>query len=361
MRISRNVGLPLSALLFAAALIPSNGWASTSKNCPPEPATQVPIISGETYYGTNCVISKTGDVDSFQFNASAGSTWSIVAGLGPPPEGANVCLALYAPGTPQNRVFFGCSNGFSVSATLKLAIAGLYTIDITESTDAVISYGLSLERLNPQPSDAVPLVLGQNYAGEVTPPTAQDAFTFCGSTAGTYQIAASIVPGSSSNVCFAVYENGTSAVSGMCSNGGSVLANLTPTQDGTFVVVVYAAVDYSTVNYNLEVSCLVGNCVCKTTKCLLEDALTYDAPSSTLTMNFSVGTPYPATWNSWLVSGNAMELLWSQPQPVTEPPATVTKTQAVVPSGEIGILSTLTTPTKGIAFSSWKEVSTGKP
>jgi hypothetical protein len=372
-RILKNVGSVLAASVFAVVILPSIGWAHTSKNCPPEPAQGVSIVSGETYYGTNCVLYTTGDVDEFVFNVKAGDTWSMVAGLGASPT-TNICLTLLSPGVPANQIFYGCTTGatilggsFSVGTNQTLTAAGQYTIKVSESTDATVTYGLSLERLSPAPTDGIPAILSQNLTGEVSPPTAQDAFTFDGNSAGEYQITASLAPSQTSNVCFNVYQpNGSIALSGGCTTGATILGGsfsitgyLTPAQDGTYVIVVYAGGNDSTVDYNLEVSCFAGKCTPTKTKCILDDTLSYS--SGTLTMDFTVGTPYAATWNAWLVSGNTTELLWSQSQPITEPPASQTKTQAVPVSGTVGILSTLSTSTGGITCSSWETVSTGTP
>lgn len=96
--------------------------------------------------------------------------------------------------------------------------------------------------------------------------------------------------------------------------------------------------------------------------CALTDAPSYNATTGTLTMNFTLATPVAATWNGWLTSQNAMQQLWSQSQPITDPAVKVTKTQAnVAKSGKVGVLSTLTTPTAGITCSSWVQINTGTP
>ena len=243
-------------------------------NCPAEPAQNVPITSGETYYGPNCALSTTGDVDSFQFNASAGDTWRMVTAITSGGYPNNICLNLYAPGTPETPIFSGCSDTFyppgilSVATTQKLSTAGLYTIVLGETLNATLGYALSLERLNPAPPDGIPLVLSHNIMGELAPPTAQDAFTFFGSTTGTYQITAGFASGGyPNNLCFDVYgPDGSVVVSGACTDSFyppgtlSVQAKITPTQRGTYVVVLYAAGNDATINYNLEVSCYLGSC-----------------------------------------------------------------------------------------------------
>lgn len=285
--------------------------------------------------------------------------------------------ALYAPGSPPNLIWSGCS--FSVNSILvagttqKLTVAGVYTVVVAEPQNAVLNYALSLERLSPAPPDGIPLVLSHNVTGQVNPPTAQDAFTFAGLTSGTYQITASFASGGyPNNLCFDVYQpNGTSPVSGACTvsvnNVLSVQKDVTPTQNGPYVVVVYAAGNHSIINYNLQVPCIrPGNCIPppppKT--CFLTDTLTYNATSDVLTMNFTVETPYAATWNVWLTYQNTLVRLLSRSQPITEPPRTFTLTRTnLARSGFVGVLSTLTTPTTptatgGIRCSSWKTINT---
>ncbi len=265
-RLFSNSGLLLVTLLFAIVLISTSGWAQLT-NCPPEPVQNTAIVSGQTYYGSNCVLNTTGDVDSFQFTAAAGDTWSMIMGLGAS-HPTNICMDLYDPG--RTDVFHGCTNWYyggtySVTNNQKLTAAGTYTIVITEVSDAVQPYGLSLERLNPAPPDAVPLFPSKNVASTIATPTTQNVFTFPGDTSGTYQIVASLNP-ASNNVCFNVYQpDGTVVVSAACTNwyyAGkySVSEDVTPTQDGTYVVVVYVAGNDGSVGYNLEVTCLFGGC-----------------------------------------------------------------------------------------------------
>jgi hypothetical protein len=346
--------------------MPCSGWANTTKNCPPEPAQGVPIVSGETYWGNNCVLNTAGEVDSFQFTASAGDTWSMVLGYGQSPTTA-ICMALLPPGSTGNNIFFGCTNGTAIPAvvnTQKLTVAGAYTIVVTETNTATMTYGLSLERVSPAPPDGMPLILNKNVAAQVTPPTAQDAYTFSGVTTDTYKITLSDAGGST---CFSVYQpDGTAVVSATCTNGTAipvVSADVTPTQKGRHVVVVSADGNDSTINYNLELSCLLGSDGCKQPppNCILTDAPSYDATSGTLTMNFTLGTPVAVTWNAWLTSQNTMQSLWSVSQPAIEPPASITKTQALAKSGKVGVLSTLTIPKAGITCSSWAPINTGTP
>jgi hypothetical protein len=127
------------------------------------------------------------------------------------------------------------------------------------------------------------------------------------------------------------------------------------------VVIAYSALDNDTLNYTISVVCAAGICGTPPTTCSLKDALTYNATTGTLTMNFTLGTPYAVTWNAWVTSQNSMQSLWSVSQPITEPPTTVTMTQTLSKSGKVGVLSTFTTPTKGLTCSSWAMINTGTP
>lgn len=122
-----------ATLLFAIVLTSGTGWALVT-NCPTEPAQNTPIVSGQTYSGSNCVLNTTGDVDSFQFTGSAGDIWRSVVGLGS--SATNICMDLYNPSA--TRIFHGCTSLgypnyiYSVATDQKLTVDGAYTIVITE-------------------------------------------------------------------------------------------------------------------------------------------------------------------------------------------------------------------------------------
>ena len=361
----------LATVVFAVVLVPSAAGANTNSNCPSEPG-QATIVSGETYFGTNCVLKTASDLDTFTFTAAAGDTWAMVAGGTNLAFPNDICLTLNDP--KGNTVTKACSNSrfgpLFAQITSKLAVAGVFTIVLTETQSAVVDYGISLERLSPIPGDATVLVLGKTISNEITPPSAQDAFTFYGTTTGTYEISATMTSGAfPQNLCFNVYQpGGTAVVGGACTNTRfgttTVQAKFTPTTNGTYLPLVYSADNNDTLNYDLSVSCVSapGTCGSPPPTCTLKDAPTYNATTATLTMEFTVATPVAATWSGWLVSQGKVQSLWSQALAITEPPVTKTKTQTnVVKSGQVGILSTLSTPTSGITCSSWVLVKTGKP
>lgn len=367
MRVSINLVMAMVTLLFGLLLVPRAAVADTYANCPGEPASNVPIALGETFSGTNCNLYTDGDVDSFVFKGTTGETYQLALAInGAAPS--QICLTLYDPTATQ--VFSGCTNvpySAAVVTNQKLTMTGTYTIAITEVSTATLNYGLSLQRLYPFPADAQPVPkLAQSVSGDITPLTDTDDWTFPSATTGTYRVTATMTS-SNSQLCMTVYlADGSSGGSG-CTNipySNIIQIDFKPTkaQAGTTMPFLSVAGYDSTATYNLEVSCLVGTCPpfhLPPPACVLTDALTY--ASGTLTMDFTLGAPYATTWNAWLTSGSTAELLWSVSEPVNEPPITIPKTQALSPSGKVGILSTLTTPTAGITCSSWALVNTGKP
>jgi hypothetical protein len=367
MRVSTKFALPLAASLLGFLLVPRAAMAQVA-NCPPEPATNVPIASGDVYAGSNCTLNTPGDVDSFVFKGNSGDIWQAVVGINS--GNTNVCLTLYDPTLKQ--IFSGCSSigspywRYSVLAGQTLTVTGTYTIVITETSQTPLNYGLSLERIYPAPPDAQSVTLAQTVVGEITPLTDQNPFTFKGATTGTYRASATQTGGN--NVCMTVYSPTGASIKSGCTSIGSpywqytIDLDFTPPQTGTYLVLLNEAGNAGTVSYTMEVSCLDGKCpVPSPPPCTLIDKPNYDATSGTLTMHFTVGTKAAAQWNGWLTSQSSMTSLFSIAQPITKPPKSITQTTSLSPQGTVGILSTLTAPTKGIICSSWVPINTGTP
>jgi len=86
------------------------------------------------------------------------------------------------------------------------------------------------------------------------------------------------------------------------------------------------------------------------------------SPDGTLNLAFEVGTREPATWNAWLTSQAEIPRLFSVPLPVIEPPIPVSLSLPFFPAlGTIGVLTTLTTPDKGIICAAFTTVDTDPP
>ena len=363
--------------------MPSISLAAVN-NSPKEPTSNVPIALGEVFAGTNCTLKTDGDVDSFVFNGSKGETYQIALAINDPSAAStDICLTLYSPSEVQ--IFSGCTvndypdyETWSVVIDQTLTATGTYTMDVTEASSATTNYAVSVQRLFPFPQDAQPVPkLDQSVAGNIVAPTASNAFIFTGATTGKYEVSAT-VPASSQtpNLCMIVYTPGGTMVGtgAVCTVNDypdyeiwTAVIDFTPPQDGTYMAFLYVEGNDTTVPYSLEVSCLVGNCpvpLVPVTACT--DALSYDSTTSTLTMDFTIGTPIAVIWDAWLVSantahfsGNTTHPLWSVSQPITEPETSVTKTEGVARVGRVGVLSIFTTPTEGITCSSWVTINTG--
>jgi len=370
MRIVMNFRLLIAAgVLIVLALAPGASATTTAKSCPKEPGSAT-IASGQTYIGTNCVLNSVSDQDLFTFSATKGDTWAIVA------ESTNVvypnqmCFSLFDP--QGNGVVKACTQSgvgaFFAAATVPLTVTGTYTIDLSEVQTAGVNYGISVERISPAPADATALTLGNTVSGLVSQPSAQEAYSFYGTTTGTYQVTATMTSGVyPQNLCFAVYQPTGAGVVAACTLSGvgqtTIQANVTPAVTGNSVIVLYTQENDDTMSFNLNLTCVSapGTCGSPPPVCSLKDALSYNGTTGTLTMNFTLATPVAATWNAWLSSQNTMTSMFSVSQPITEPAITVTKTAAVAKAGKVGVLSTLTTPTQGITCSNFTIINTGTP
>jgi len=360
MEVSREFLLLLTALFFGLVLVPQAALAQAHvADCPSEPQTGVAIASGDTYVGANCILYTPGDIDGYTFSGKVGDTWQFVLGYQGGPT--NVCLTVYDPNfaiiIPQT-----CTNSDGIVILKTLVTAGSYSIDVTEPTgsgQAVDAYAMSLERINPTPPDAQTIKLSTVVDGSIAP-TEQNAFTFSGSTTGNYQVTLTYT-GGAINACVYLYAPGSIVANGSsgCTNSNSYTFDFTPSQNGTYMLLINGQGNDASDTYNLEVTCLNNGCQPISPPCTMKDAATY--ASGTLTMNFTVGNNVATTWNIWLSSQNTITTLYSAAQPKTVPPVNITKTASVSPAGEVGILSTLTTPTKGIFCSSYVQVNTGTP
>jgi len=259
--------MKVPTLLFVLLLIPTAALAS-AMDCPKEPATNVPIVSGDVYAGIRCTLKTPGDNDSFVFGGNSGDTWQIVASHVAPANNNSVCLTLY---DPNFSIVFPktCTNPFagqdSVVDSQTLTATGTYTVVISDTSGGVNYYAVSLERLNPFPPDAQNITLAQTVNGEIAPISDQNVFAFKGYTTGEYQLSTSHTSANPPDVCMYLYSTGgTSSVQGGCTNttagADTIQFDLTPTQNGTYMVLINAKGNDGTLSYNFEVSCLVGNC-----------------------------------------------------------------------------------------------------
>ena len=92
--------------------------------------------------------------------------------------------------------------------------------------------------------------------------------------------------------------------------------------------------------------------------CALDVSLDYD--NGDLHVRFDIGSPTPAFWNIWVVIQNRAVRIRSIPLPAIDPANFISATIPQFPQvGGFGILSTMTTPNKGVRCSDWQVVDTG--
>jgi hypothetical protein len=375
MKPMRNFVLPLAALLFGLLLTTQAAQAQAT-NCPSEP-TQTSIADGEVFTGSNCVLHAIGDIDTFTFNANAGETYQIALAM-TGGASSNICLELFGPGNtvvyPNTCTVYNNGSNASVVVDQAFTVTGSYQMNVTENSNTSQGYDLSLERIFPFPPNATQITtFGTVYDGDIAEPGDTSAFTFTGATTGTYEVTAAMIGGATANICMTVYApDGTLVVPSSGKNPGCTLYNngngatdvieFTPTQAGTYMEFIQVVGNDSTQTFSMEVSCVSGNCgKTQAPPCTLKDALSYDATSSTLTMNFTVGNTSATTWNAGITYENTLTFLFSTAQPITNPPVVIPKTTTLSPVGIVGVLSTLTTTKKGIICSNFTTINTGTP
>lgn len=269
MPVATRFTFTLTTILLGILLVAPAALAQ-GMNCPPEPASGTPIYDGETYIGANCTLQSPGDVDGFVFTGNNGETYHTVLAINGSAT-TNICLKLYDPN--GSNIFSRCTSigypnyVYSVVANQALTVTGPYTIDISETSTATISYALSLERLYPFPPNEQEINLETEYPADITPISDSQAFTFEGATTGTLQVSATVTNNPSSNLCMDVYfQDGTHVGTEQCTSIGypnyvnTINIDFTPTQNGTYMAFFQVAGNDGTVTYTMEVSCIVGTC-----------------------------------------------------------------------------------------------------
>jgi hypothetical protein len=374
---SRNFVLLLGAVFVALMLAPRSAVAQ-GVNCPTEP-TQTTISDGEVYNGSNCVLHAIGDIDIFKFPANQGDTYQITLAI-TVAANSNICLKLYDPnGNPLDSGCTAYNNGANAAVVIdqKLTMTGTYQINVTEVSNVPQQYALSLERLYPFPPNATPInTFGTVDKGDIAEPSDSNAFTFYGVTTGKYQVTAALSGSILSNICMTVYapdgslvvpSSGTNPGCTAYNNGAnaSVVIDFTPPKNGTYMEFIQVNGNDGTQTFTMEVACVFGMCTQPPPLlCTLKDSLSYDASTSTLTMNFTVENSHPVTWNAWLSYQSTITNVVSASQPATTTPVVIKKTASLGKEGTVGVLSTFTTPTtptKGIICSSYTQINTGTP
>jgi len=157
-----------------------SGRATVVKNCPPEPMQGVANASGRTYFGSNHVSRQRLRTPYLYIQRFGRGHLEYRPGPGPLRSGKSPPLIVSGCTSSHNKYY-------SISTNQTLSASRTYTLVVTGPAAAVVRYGLSLERVNPPPTDSAALVLGQTLTGSIDAPTEQNPFIFYGATTGTYK------------------------------------------------------------------------------------------------------------------------------------------------------------------------------
>lgn len=346
---------------LAFVLLPRPVFAGDeAKNCVTEP-TDMAIAYGDVLLGAGCLISPSTDVDIFRFSGSAGEVVRVVGStvVGPgtvrvqvlDPDGAS--LGLLNP-----PVIVEGGSGWRYFTLQK---TGTYSVVVYEvASDETVEYGLTLERIAPPGPDAVPLTLTVASADELNPGNDIDLFRF--HAAAGSQIRISLDPqivqiGQHLQVHVA-RPSGVLYTLGEFTSPNPFFFDIpiTETGDHTIQLRPYRS-NMDPFGYTIRIDCLSGPCA--PPDCTLEIEPTF--ADTTLTLDLTVGNRLSsASWHVWLWVLNETVRLWSFPIGVISPDLHFAVPIPGFPSlGKVAILSSITTPTGGIACFDAETVDTG--
>lgn len=323
MRITMRLTIVLKTLLFGLLLLPSAALAQTSAASSSvtiiNPNFSTPTIACATGYAYDGSGDCSGPDPQQNFNASAGFGWTLaVFGSFGGGDG------LTAPNTLLYPPSF---SGMPFKQAVYLQGANTDLSQVISGFSAGVMYTLRF-------------YLGSRFHGAPYDGNQTVEALIDGKVIGTWALS-SFTPFALKSAPFTVSTNGSHTL------------------------------EFKGVTAGDHTAFLSGVSISPPPPCTLSDRLSYNATTSTLTMQFTVGwwnsLGTPANWSAWLtyadpqgIDLDTMQNLFSVSQPITNPPKTITKTFAPLPKeGVVGVFSTLSTPKNGIACSSWVPINTG--
>jgi len=340
-------------------LAPDARASSEATNCSAEP-TDMAISSGAVLAGADCILNPGSDNDFFRFTGGTGQFVRLnVAGIHGP---GIMTVAVLDP------------DGLTVASTGALAISagawrnfffaapkpGTYTAVLALGTGSVSAdYSLTFERLAPAGADADPLSLNTIVGGELNPGTDIDLFRFEAQAGSRIRVSATPVnlPALQDFQMIVTDPLGGHPSYIEVSGKTTIFYDLNVTQTGTHVVGLRGyRPDLDPFSYTLEIQCLQGPC--SPPDCVVEVNPTFNA--GTLTIGMHLGNRLPsATFNLSFVVGAQTTRLISAPIPTIDPVVTFALPIPGVPNlGRIAVMSTITTPSLGVACIDTETVNT---
>ena len=217
--------------------------------CDAEP-TDMTIVYGNVI---GCSINPIGDSDLFRFSGMAGE--SVVLQI----TDANVNREIRARLIDQNNNTI--VNPFEGRTDVTLPTTGLYTIEVSEAgNDETTGYVLTLERIIPVSPTALPICTGctlnDNNNLVINPVGDMDIFSFDFS-GGSSDITLTITDGNvNREIRMELHAPDGTIIGGPVE--GSI--NVTLTEPGTYIILVYEAGLDETTGYNLTLQCITGSC-----------------------------------------------------------------------------------------------------
>jgi hypothetical protein len=236
------------ALGSAAAV----AWAALEgRPCSAEP-TDMLIEYGDV---VTCEIAPVGDLDLFRFQGQAGE--KVVALAARQVGGGSPCLELRGP-APGDPPVVGLTCDYStVRLDAVLPASGLFTLRVNEfQNDAILSYGLTLERVTPPSPAAREVRPNCTVTGMIDPIGDLDIFSFTGAAGDTVVIQAMRQAGG--NPCVQLFGPTGALVSTVCGNSTARL-DLRLVESGVHTILVSESLADAVLDYALYFECL-GTC-----------------------------------------------------------------------------------------------------
>jgi uncharacterized protein (TIGR03437 family) len=217
------------------------------RTCTAEP-TDMLIAPGDLIV---CEIAPVGDTDLFRFSGVSGELVYVQAARQSGP--GKGCVRLVAPDGTMSE--WGCPELFA-----RLTKTGTHTIQVADdSHDHTLTYALTLERLAPPSSNAIPVPFGQRIESDISPVGDMDLYYFRGAAGDTVNVLMVRLSGSG-KPCFVLVDPDGGIIGGEWACGiPNAERDAKLTKAGLYAIMLGDENSDETLSYRLEVQCF-GTC-----------------------------------------------------------------------------------------------------